>query len=56
MKEVYTLNQGSLGSLHPNAKEIKYFIDENGCHICVSHRVNKKGYPVKSLNGKATDM
>jgi len=27
------------------ANPIRYYIDENSCHICVSHCTDKKGYP-----------
>lgn len=34
---------------HPNHADgnnpIKYYEDENGCHICVSHAKDKDGYP-----------
>src|SRR5208282_1213430 len=33
-------------------KKIEYTINENGCHICISHCLNKKGYPVIKRNKK----
>jgi hypothetical protein len=32
--------------------KVTYTIDENGCHICTSHRRNKQGYPRGHRNGK----
>lgn len=32
--------------------KIKYKIDNNGCHICVSHSKNPNGYPVIQRNYK----
>lgn len=34
-------------------KEIKHYINENGCHICTSHRLDKDGYPRTTINRKA---
>jgi ribosomal protein S13 len=31
---------------HVNAKPIQYYVDEKGCHICTSHRITDRGYPV----------
>jgi len=31
---------------------IKYIIDENGCHVCISHKPSKRGYPQCTRNGK----
>ncbi|UGO50829.1 endonuclease [Bacillus phage vB_BanS_Sophrita] len=31
---------------------VEYTINENGCHICISHKVGTGGYPVKCYNGK----
>ncbi|UGO50823.1 endonuclease [Bacillus phage vB_BanS_Sophrita] len=42
--------------LHHNAKRIEYIINENDCHICISHSCNEKGYPMKNVNGKNTTM
>ncbi|HEY5585678.1 MAG TPA: hypothetical protein VIK78_14480 [Ruminiclostridium sp.] len=33
-------------------KSIEYFINENGCHICTSHRKDSKGYPNMWYKGK----
>lgn len=33
-------------------KQIEYFIDENGCHICTSHYKDKDGYPKIVVNYK----
>jgi len=27
-------------------KQIKYLIDKNGCHNCISHSINSSGYPI----------
>jgi hypothetical protein len=37
-------------------KPIVYYIDENGCHICISHVLDKKGNPLIGLSGKQTRM
>lgn len=29
------------------SKDIKYYVDDNGCYICSSHCVNRGGYPKK---------
>lgn len=42
--------------IHRNAKPIEYYINENGCHICVSHRISDRGYPMKRFNGNFTLM
>lgn len=34
-----------------NKKEIKYVINENGCHICISHSTNTGGY-IKIMRNK----
>ncbi len=31
-------------------KPIEYYIDDNGCWICTSHKKSKYGYPMMSLN------
>ena len=33
-----------------NRKPIQYYINENNCHICISHFINHKGYP--TINDK----
>lgn len=33
-------------------KEVTYVIDENGCHICISHLSCKEDYPKFFRNGK----
>lgn len=35
---------------------IKYNIDENGCHNCTSHKCDKFGYPRLAFRGKNTPM
>jgi hypothetical protein len=30
---------------HKSAAPIKYYVDENDCHICISHALDKDGYP-----------
>lgn len=37
-------------------KEIEYEVNEKGCHVCTSHRLDKKGYPQISINGKKMYM
>jgi hypothetical protein len=39
-----------------NLSTIKYYKDENGCWICVSHRRNPAGYPVISVNRTAMTL
>lgn len=34
------------------AKPIKFRIDENGCHICISHKTKPGGYPAARINKK----
>ena len=38
------------------AVAIEYFINENGCHICVSHALDKDGYPRVHRFGKDRRM
>jgi predicted XRE-type DNA-binding protein len=33
-----------------NTKEIQYYVDDNGCWICISHCKNKHGYPMVARN------
>lgn len=33
-------------------KPIEYYINENGCHICTSHKPNKDGYPYIHIDGR----
>ena len=33
-------------------KEPEYKEDENGCHICTSHKLDKKGYPTFFRRGE----
>jgi HNH endonuclease len=33
-------------------KEVKYEINENGCHICTSHVLDKDGYPKLKREGR----
>lgn len=37
---------------HHSQKPVEYYIDENGCHICTSHKAGNSGYPQKRFNGK----
>jgi len=37
-------------------KKIEYIINENGCHICISHNLSKAGYPWLKRNGKVRPM
>lgn len=34
------------------SKPIQYYIDENGCYVCTSHKTNEKGYISLSIDGK----
>jgi hypothetical protein len=34
-------------------KELKWTVNENGCHICISHYLDKDGYPRMNVNRKA---
>jgi len=34
-------------------RKIEYTINEKGCHICTSHKVNKDGYSRMKLKGKS---
>jgi ribosomal protein S13 len=54
MKSLFIIDEKK--KLHYNAKPIEYFIDKNGCYICVSHHFNARGYPVKHFNGKDSLM
>jgi len=33
-------------------KQIEYRVNENGCHICISHYIDPFGYPKFKRNGK----
>lgn len=37
-------------------KEIKFIVNENGCHICTSHCFDSHGYPWIKRKGKAKHM
>ena len=37
-------------------RQIQYYIDDNGCHICISHARNRDGYPVLWANGHGNNM
>jgi hypothetical protein len=37
-------------------KEIKYIITEKGCHECISHHKDRKGYPIITVNYKNFHM
>ena len=52
--EVYTVNENKI--IHHNARQIEYTINDNGCHKCVSHSTNPKGYPMKRFNGSYTTL
>jgi len=41
---------------HCSEKPIKYNVDENGCHICISHKFDSNGYPRIRRNGKSMLM
>lgn len=46
----YILNQNEKSP--KNAIPITYEIDDKGCHVCTSHKANRRGYPIKSHKGK----
>lgn len=35
------------------AREIAYIIDENGCHVCTSHKTDGDGYVIVFRDGKS---
>jgi hypothetical protein len=35
----------------PKKKELEYTIDNNNCHICISHKPNSDGYPYLHIKG-----
>lgn len=37
-------------------KEVKWVVDENGCHNCTSHYIDYHGYPCVRRDGKLTPM
>lgn len=37
-------------------KEIEYYVNERGCHICTSHYINDDGYPVIHRNGERSGL
>lgn len=39
--EIHTVN----AKRPKQAPPIQYYIDDNGCHICISHALDKDGYP-----------
>jgi len=47
-KEIFTFEE----KVAKQANPIKYYIDEKGCHICISHVYDKDGYPRLHRNGK----
>lgn len=50
----HTLNENK--QLNSNSKEIQYQINENGCHICVSHSGGGDGYPGLNRDRKSWVM
>lgn len=54
MKELFIIDEKK--KLHQNAKRIEYYINENGCYNCISHRISDRGYPMKKFNGVYTLM
>lgn len=36
----------------PRQREVEYEVSSSGCHICISHRTDKDGYPRFKRNGK----
>jgi|SRR5208282_1825407 len=37
-------------------KKIEFVVNENGCHICISHRLNGNGYPTIKRNYRTIIM
>mgnify|MGYP001393645347 CR=1 FL=1 len=37
-------------------REVKWTEDDNGCHVCTSHRPNGHGYPELSKDGRTQNM
>lgn len=50
-RELFAIHDGYS---YPNSKPIEYYINEKECHICVSHRLSDRGYPVcgRNIRGK----
>lgn len=49
-KHIIKVPRTSLGSR--TGRNIEYIINENGCHICISHKPNGNGYPRINYYGK----
>ena len=43
-------------NLNVHAHPIEYYVNENGCHICISHRNDGSGYHSIYRNGKNTKV
>lgn len=50
-QEIFTVQESVKG----NAQAIQYFINDRGCHICISHALDKDGYP-RMRRGKVKRM
>jgi hypothetical protein len=37
-------------------RELSYEVNENGCHICTSHKVGSRGYPKLNRDGKVYEV
>lgn len=45
-----------INATHKNQKPIEYYIDKNGCHICISHHKDNWGYPLCKRKGINTHI
>ncbi len=45
------ISESNKGKVH-SRKSLRYVINENGCHVCVSHKPNSDGYIYLGRNGK----
>ena len=52
--EIYILNENleKKEGKGNRPRPIQYYIDSNGCWICISHKKDQCGYPVVTRNGK----
>jgi HNH endonuclease len=37
-------------------RQIQFYVNERGCHICVSHRTGTHGYPCTNKNGAGQNL
>lgn len=47
IQEIFTVTE----PLNNTGQPIKYYINDNGCHICISHALDKDNYPRVHRNG-----